>query len=543
MTSKKTSMSDFVKMKRHELESDLFAFAKYINPTYIYGEIHEEIFRWMSGETDKNQLVLIPRGHLKSHCLAVWTAWWVTKHPWTTMVYVSATDKLAVQQLFAIKQMLTSERYRLLWPEMINEREGDREVWNKTEIMVDHPLRKENMVRDYTIHATSIKGNSQGLHCDVLLFDDIVVQKNAYTELGREEVSLGSSAFIAIKNADAVVKAVGTLHDKRDIYHQWMVGEEEIYDSETGEFTGTERVWQVLQYEVEDSPNRSGDGNFLWPRQMHPETGRWEGYDIQTLARKRAEYFSTGQHASYYSQYYNDTNASEADRVDKDNFQYYRRSNVEVAGGKCYYKVTENDTEGRPSVVRKELKVFAGMDVAWTERRGSDYTAIGVVGVDEDGYLYILDLDRFKTSQFDVYYDRVIQLHRKWGFRKIRIETNAGGKFVELELKNRIRISGDNLAVEGKHATRNEGTKQERHAAILEPRYANQSVFHFSGGLMPIFEEEVILERPPHDDLIDAVCGAIEIANPPAKRRKSWDYLQSHTNVITDSRFGGRRKR
>lgn len=524
------SAEEYIRLKKEELESNLFAFAKYINPTYIYGDIHEEIFSWMQNDILNNQLLLIPRGHLKSHCLAVWALWWITKHPWTTMVYVSATDKLATVQLFAIKQMMTSKRYRLLWPEMISEAENDREVWNKSEIMVCHPLRKERMVRDYTLHATSIKGNNTGLHCDVLLFDDIVIDKNAYTELGREEVSRGAASFIAIKNANAVVKAVGTLYDRRDIYHQWMVGEEEIYDSETGEFTGTQKIWTILERVVEDSPNRTGDGNFLWPRQMHPETGCWEGYDVQTLARKRGEYFSTGRHPEYYSQYYNDTNAEDSKRVDSDRFQYIDQRHIRTIDGKVFYG-------------EKELKTYAGMDVAWTTSKSADYTAIAVIGVDNEGFTYILDLDRFQTSQFDVYYNRAIELHRKWGFRNMIVETNSGGKFVEQELKNRIRLNGDNLAVNGRHTTRNDGTKKERAAAILEPRYANDSVFHIRSGFTSIYEEELILERPPHDDLLDAVCSAVSIAKPPAKNNMKKFYLDSEKKVVADSRFGGRRAR
>lgn len=523
-------VNEFIEAKREELMGDLFAFAKYINPTYIYGPIHEEVFRWLQSDNDKNQLLLIPRGHLKSHCLAVWALWWITKYPYTTMVYVSATDKLATVQLFAIKQMLESQRYRLLWPEMIAERENDRAIWNKSEIMVDHPLRKERMVRDYTIHATSIKGNNTGLHCDVLLFDDIVIDRNAYTELGREEVARGAASFIAIKNASAIVKAVGTLYDPRDIYHQWMVGEEEIYDSETGQLAGMEKIWSVKMAEVEDSPNRAGDGNFLWPRQMHPETGCWEGFDIHTLARKRGEYFSTGRHAEYYSQYYNDANAEYSKRVDEGTFQYLDRRYLSAEGGRVIFN-------------NKELRTYAGMDVAWTTGKRSDYTAIGVIGLDSEGYTYILDLVRFQTSQFDAYYNEVINLHKKWHFRQIQVETNAGGKFVEQELKNRIRINGDSLAVIGKHSSRNQGTKQERIAAILEPRYANQSVYHFKGGLIGVYEEELILERPPHDDLLDAVCSAIQIAKAPSKQNITRFYLDNQQKVISDSRFGGRRAR
>ena len=183
------------------------------------------------------------------------------------------------------------------------------------------------------------------------------------------------------------------------------------------------------------------------------------------------------------------------------------------------------------------------MDVAWTTSKKADYTAIAVIGIDNEGYTYILDLRRFHTSQFDTYYNEVIDLHRKWGFRAIRVETNAGGKFVEQELKNRIRLNGDTLAVMGHHTSRNEGTKKERAAALIEPRYANQSVYHNRVGLIGVYEEELILERPPHDDLLDAVCSAVVIAKAPAKSSVHKFYLDLDQKVISDSRFGGRRIR
>src|SRR5690606_29760347 len=89
----------------------------------------------------------------------------------------------------------------------------------------------------------------------------------------------------------------------------------------------------------------------------------------------------------------------------------------------------------------KKLNLSAAMDVAWTELgagsggKAPDYTAIAVVGIDEDGYYYILDLARFRTSNFQVYYDNVISLASKWGFRKIIVESNAGGKLVAQEIQ------------------------------------------------------------------------------------------------------------
>jgi len=73
-------------------EEDLITFAQLVNPTYLYGDIHKEVYSWLdNGENKSNQLLLMPRGHMKSHMIAVWCAWWITKYPEATTLYVSAT--------------------------------------------------------------------------------------------------------------------------------------------------------------------------------------------------------------------------------------------------------------------------------------------------------------------------------------------------------------------------------------------------------------------------------------------------------------------
>jgi hypothetical protein len=113
-----TSKADQV---RKAAEADLFTFARLVNPSYVYGSVHRECFRWLQ-QDDLNQLLLLPRGHLKSHMVAVWCAWWITRHPETTILYVSATEDLATQQLYAIKAILESDIHRRYWPDMIQGR-------------------------------------------------------------------------------------------------------------------------------------------------------------------------------------------------------------------------------------------------------------------------------------------------------------------------------------------------------------------------------------------------------------------------------------
>ena len=92
-------------------EADLFTFAQWVNPQRLYGQVHKEMFDFITKEeAAPNQLLLIPRAHMKSHVIAVWCAWWITRHPETTILYLSATATLAESQLYAIKNMLTSKQ-------------------------------------------------------------------------------------------------------------------------------------------------------------------------------------------------------------------------------------------------------------------------------------------------------------------------------------------------------------------------------------------------------------------------------------------------
>lgn len=520
------------KDKREEaariLEDDLFAFAKYINPHYMYGDIHEEVFSDLQDEEDPDFMLLMPRAHLKSHCIAVWCVWQITRDPTSTIVYLSAGDDLAKVQISAIKAMITCERYRTLWPAMLDRDEGKRDKWTSMSFNVEHPRRKEMGIRDLTILVKTVKANSTGLHCSHLVYDDIVVPQNAYTEIGRKEVRAAVAQFGSIANIGALTKCVGTRYHPHDVYHDFIeayapVWIPDYYGEGKGEFVGQEKVWKVKEYTVETSDGEL-TGVFLWPRSVNPYDGKEYGFNSRELARVRAKYHSVGEQAQFRAQYYNDPNDPASEKVDRNAIEYYKQEDVKFVGGLW-------EIHGR------RLNLFAAMDVAWTENKDSDYTAIGVVGVDYEYNVYVLDLVRFKTSDFNVFYNEVIGLHQQWGFRKLRVETNAGGQFVANEVKRLVKINGGNLVIDPKPSTSNMGKKEERHHATLIPRVKNGNVKFYKGGLTAVAIEEIVLERPPHDDLKDVLTQCIEISMPPAKPNLG------SGNVVPirfNKRFGGR---
>lgn len=508
---------------REILESDLFYFAKYINPHYVYGDIHEEVFHWLQQDGPHgHQLLLMPRGHLKSHCIAVWCVWQITKNPATSIVYLSAGEDLATLQIGAIKHMITCDRYRKLWPDMVNREEAKRKKWAAWGFNVDHPHRDKMGTRDMTIIVKTIKSNFVGLHCDIMVYDDVVVDNNAYTELGRREVSAAISRTASIKNPGAITKAVGTLYHPADVYHDFKKATIQPWDEETRTFGEDEPLWEIAEYEAEDS---GGDltGQYLWPRAINPVDGKAYGFDTKTLGNIMAQYFSLGNHAQFWSQYFNNTNDPGSEKVSRDSFQYYNPKLMTYEDGNYYYR-------------DRKLSLSAAMDVAWTVNKKSDFTAIAVLGIDYEWNIYVLALDRFKTQDYDVYYQHIEGLHQQYGFRKLKIESNAGGTLVASEIKRRLRQSGSVLQIEGKPATGNEGKKTEKHAAILIPRVKNGQLYFAKGGLTQVAIEEIVLERPPHDDLKDVLTLAISEAKPPSQNTfKSKNVIPLRTH----GRFGG----
>ncbi len=500
--------------------ADLETFIRLVQPKQVLGAVHQEICSWWTRSDAKtHQILLMPRDHGKSRLIAYRVAWHLTKHPDHRILYISATANLAEKQLKFIKDILTSNIYRRYWPEMINEREGDREKWTMSEISVDHPKRKEEAVRDPSIFTGGLTTSLTGLHCDIAVMDDVVVMENAYTDNGRDAVATQYSLLTSIMGTDERCWVVGTRYHPKDLYSELLEMEEVEYDDdgeETGESTP---IYEVFERQVEDRGD--GTGEFLWPRQQRSD-GKWFGFDSKILARKRGQYINKTQ---FRAQYYNDPNDMGDLRIDRSRFQYYDKKFLTLENGGWFYK-------------DRKLNVFASVDFAYSMSDRADYTAIAVIGMDRDGFIYLLEIDRFKTDKISEYFRHILDLHIRWDFRKLNAEATAAQVAIVKELKDLTRRSGLFLSINEHKPTRNQGSKEERLMAILEPKYSEQTIWHYKGGNCQVLEDELILTHPPHDDCMDALASAIEIAIPPSGMLGR-DRQRLGGNVITHSRFGG----
>lgn len=480
--------------RREIAEASLVEFIYLVHPHRLFGNIHREVITWLTGSNGKrHKLMLLPRDHMKSAIVAYYAVWRLTKDPTLTILFISSTANLAIKQLKFMKDILTSDIYRLYWPEMVNKEEAKREKWTEREISVDDPRRKAESVREPSIFTAGLTTNIIGLHCGLLVGDDVVVAKNAYTKDGRSKVSEQYGYLSSVEGTNAEEVIAGTRYHPEDLYSEILAKQIEIYDPLTGMLTH-EPLFESFERQVETAGD--GSGQFLWPRQRRSD-GKEFGFDAEILRTKKAQY---SNQTHFRAQYYNDPHDVDSAAIQREQFQYYDEKYLHRQDYQWFFR-------------DKRLNVFAAVDFAYSNEKNADFTSIVVVGVDGDNNYYILEIDRFKTKKISEYFDHILRLYEKWGFRKIRCEVSVAQAAIVEDIKdNYIKKLGLSLTVDEFRPTRWKGAKEERIAAVLEPKYANRQIWHYRGGYTQALEEELIYTNPAHDDIKDALASVIDFA-------------------------------
>lgn len=504
---------------RTAAEEDLSYFIHLVHPNRVLGSVHEEVIRWWTRPNRKShQLLLLPRDHQKSALLAYRVAWAITRNPAIRVLYVSRTSTLAVKQLKFIKDILTSDTYRRYWPEMINPKEAKREKWTATEISVDHPKRKQENIRDSTVFTAGLTTNIVGLHCDVVVLDDVVVDDTAYSEEGRKQLEIQYSYLASIEGTNGEEWVAGTRYHPNDLYNTMMNITVDKFDS-AGNLVESTPLYEVFCKPVEDKGD--GTGEFLWPRQRRSD-GQFFGFDAGILAKKRAQYLDVSQ---FRAQYYNDPLSIGSSGITQEMFQYYDRVFLNRNRGQWYFR-------------NRKLNITAAVDFAFSTQRKSDYSAIVVVGMDAEHKYYVLDVVRFQTDKISDYFSHIFALYKKWGFPKLIAEVSSAQQVIVNDLKlNYVMKHGLPLVIEDFKPSSKQGTKEERILSILQPKYAHRQVYHYHGGYCQLLEEELLSKNPPHDDIKDCLATAMEKLLPPVQQQ----IYQPQVNYreFINQRFGG----
>lgn len=529
MDSKRTRITKSDDPKLQELRElcydSLWIYAQTVEPHRVYAQCHKEAYEFFQKcimEGDNHALLLYPRDHQKSHLIAVTCTWLLYRDPAETIGYISATESLSILQLYDIKQIFESSEFKRLCPDMIHAQEKKREKWAETAIIVDHPIRHEERPRDPSVFAAGLDSNSIGAHCTTLIKDDVVVDKNSLTEGGRAKVRSKAGHLSSILTTGGKELCVGTRYHPKDHWQDLIDMKVDIWDLENDEIIGSKNVFRVMQRAVET------DGVFLYPRIRRESDGAMYGFDRQELALKKAKY--TEDIRNFYCQYYNEPNAISESGIESDHFLYYDREKVIYRNGKYW-------------LGKSPLTIIAAQDFAYSVRTGSDSTCLIVLGMDYDSNIYVLDIYRYKTTKPSVYWDVLDKAQNKWKFKWVRAEATAAQIVIIESLRDYIAEDMSPIRIKTYKPTSHDGKKEERISQTLEPLYDTGKIHHYRGGECVELEAELVADRPPHDDIKDALHIGVgfDKLKPPPKEviLEQESYILDGAYTVSNSRFGG----
>ena len=165
----------------------------------------------------------------------------------------------------------------------------------------------------------------------------------------------------------------------------------------------------------------------------------------------------------------------------------------------------------------RELNIYMTVDLAISQKKTADYTAIMVVGVNKDNHWFILDCSygRFDPTQT---IDEIFKMVGKWSPQKVGVEKvayqAAMSHFLEKEMPRRNMF----FTITQLKAQR----KKEERISALQPRFTSGAVWipeNAGDWWNELSGEMLAFPNGIHDDLLDALAYVEQISVTPIKRK------------------------
>ena len=404
------------------------------------------------------KLTLMPRYTFKSCiCTVGYSLWRMMRDPnIRILIYSDATSK-AQGFLTSIKNYIEGKAGK--WRHYFGNWETDSKKgkWNESMILTSFRTHAQ---AEPTIETAGIETSLVGRHYDLIIFDDIVSDKNVTTKEQMDKVEECYQKALSLLRPGGDVIMVGTRWHFGDLYGRLIAENEKV-------------------------PNFLFHRNSGFNDKLLFESC---GLTKEFLDKQRRE-----QGSYIFSCLYENSPTDPETAVFKKNyFSFY------------------GDVKG------DDLYVTATIDPAG---KGKDFTAITVVGTDCNMDMFILDAINKHLQPNDIA-DEIVRLHRKWKIKRLGIETNfyRGMLRYELDMRRNEEHKEDPVGfplfgLEEFKASSKVGEGKHNRIMALQP-YHERGSLKFPGTKFELLEGAFsdlayqLLQFPysTHDDLIDSLA-------------------------------------
>lgn len=164
-----------------------------------------------------------------------------------------------------------------------------------------------------------------------------------------------------------------------------------------------------------------------------------------------------------------------------------------------------------------DLNIYMTVDLAISQKKTADYTAIMVVGVNKDNHWFILDCSFGRFDPSDTI-DEIFKMIGKWSPQKVGVEKVAYQAALSHFLMKEMPKRNMFFTVTQLKAQR----RKEERISALQPRFTAGSVWvpeNAGDWWTELMGEMLAFPNGIHDDLLDALAYVEQISVTPVKKK------------------------
>lgn len=345
--------------------------------------------------TAKRSCVVCPRGHAKSTTARKYILHQMLYGKTTYTIIVGASEDMAAQNLRWVRDQFTDNQKLIdLYGWLKN-----KDKWADTEFQTSTGIKVTAKGAGQKIRGANEKGRPDLLYIDDLEEDEQVSSRDRRDKL-REWFT---KALLPAKSRNGRVIMTGTILHMNSLLRN--IAENKVKDH---------LPWQVLWYEA-ISVDKEGKEHALW--EAHKPLS-----ELRALREIDPQTFS--------QEYQNNPTSGAMAVFDPKEYRYIRDEDVDYDEMSSQWTV-----QGRP------VNTLVTTDLAVSEREGADYTVFMVTGMDSQSNLYVLEYERFRSSDPYEQIEMLFGILGKWHCEMLTMETVAFQKtfkrIFEIEMDRR----------------------------------------------------------------------------------------------------------
>ena len=431
--------------------------------------IHEELCDFMQFDQHKFKLILMPRYSFKSTiCTVAYSLWKLSSRDCDAriLIYSDAATK-AIGFLDSIKAHIEGKVAKSKFRQACGCYESDVKTgrWNRDQIVVS---KRMTSLPEPSVDTGGIETSKVGFHYDDIIFDDIVSDVNITTKAQMDKVVDCYKKALSLLKPGGSVVLTGTRWHFGDLYGR-IIAENDL---------------------------KKNFAIFIKNAEFDKKYGAYPFANIG-LTKEFLNQQKVEQGSSLYSCIYNNNPVSDDTAVFK----------MPCFG---FYGDIKPD----------DLYITATLDPAG---EGEDFTAITVVGTDNNMDMHILDVVNEHLQPSEIV-DKLVMLQYKYNFSILGIETNFFRGMLKPEIeKRRNEEHGDNpekfimFGIHEFEASSRKGSGKHARIMSLQPFHERGAIkfpgekFELLTGSFSELGWQMVQythdgAKSPHDDALDSLA-------------------------------------